>query len=118
MGDLSLSDARLIIILSIEVLPYTGEKIGAPANIESALNNGTTPAAATSAPATNGKAANGVTAGRAPASKAPTRVPGGKDVGPLYPIEGLSPYQNKSATKPRISPDTQLTFIGGQLKLG
>ena len=97
-------NARLVIILKLEILPYNGEKIGNPANLEQS-------AAAKEAPmAVAQPAANGGSRGGAPSRGAPAaargaagaarggRQPGratGKDMGPLYPIEGLSPYQNK-----------------------
>lgn len=96
--------ARLVIILKLEILPYNGEKIGNPANLEQS-------AAAKEAPVAIAQpAANGGSRGGAPSRGAPAaargaagaarggRQPGratGKDMGPLYPIEGLSPYQNK-----------------------
>lgn len=83
---------RLIIILGLELQDWAGEKIGSPDNLEQAQ---TSVAAAKPAPAA---AAPGPAAGAGAASRpAPARAPArsGKDMGPIFPIEGLSPYQNK-----------------------
>lgn len=84
---------RLIIILGLEIVPWTGEKIGSPVTLENAE-----PAAPAPAPAHDMKPAVGNASNR-PVSNArqpPARAPGGrKDMGPIFPIEGLSPYQNK-----------------------
>lgn len=85
---------RLIIILELEVQDWKGDKIGNPSNLEQAATS-----AAAAAPAGGA----GAGAGAAPAANrgAPARATGaaggrsGKDMGPIFPIEGLSPYQNK-----------------------
>lgn len=98
--------SRLIIILNLEVQPWNGEKIGNPTNLEQAQAANPPPAAP--APAANAR----------PAPAPPGGVPkpgasktAGKDMGPLYPIEGLSPYQNKYAS--RGSQKNVLMMIGG-----
>jgi replication factor A1 len=66
---------------------WDGEKIGNPSNLEQASTS-----AAAAAPAPGPVAAS---------RPAPARAAGGsggrsgKDMGPIFPIEGLSPYQNK-----------------------
>lgn len=86
--------SRLIIILDLSVQPWNGEKIGDPKNVE---QHSIAPpvAAAAAAPA---PAAPARTNGAAPArtgSNNRSAGPGKDGMGPLYPIEGLSPYQNK-----------------------
>jgi len=74
---------------------WKGDKIGNPSNLEQST---TSAAAAAPAPTTGA----GVGAGGA-SRPAPARAAGGagaagrsgKDMGPIFPIEGLSPYQNK-----------------------
>ena len=83
--------SRLIIILHLEVLDWNGEKIGSPANLEQQLQ--AAPVVAPAAPAANGRGT--VLPARGGAAKPGASRMGGKDMGPLYPIEGLSPYQNK-----------------------
>lgn len=88
------TDIRLIIILGLEIVPWTGEKIGNPVNLDGAAP----PApAAVAAPAPAPAAAAAPTRGTASnVRQAPARPPAGnKDMGPIFPIEGLSPYQNK-----------------------
>jgi replication factor A1 len=74
------------------VQPYTGEKIGNPSNLEQA---GASAAAAPNAPA--GGAAPPANRTAPARAAGPTGAGGrsGKDMGPIFPIEGLSPYQNK-----------------------
>ena len=66
---------------------WNGEKIGSPTNLEQAGSAAGGPAQTAAAPVKTG----------GPARAAPSKGAGrqGKDMGPLYPIEGLSPYQNK-----------------------
>jgi replication factor A1 len=87
--------SRLIIILGLEIVDWKGDKIGNPSNLE---QSATSAAAAAPAPAAGAGAGTG-----APSRPAPARATGGagaggrsgKDMGPIFPIEGLSPYQNK-----------------------
>jgi replication factor A1 len=91
---------RLIIILGLDVQAWDGDKIGSPTNLEQA-NLPTAPAAGTVPAPANGnvngggdrKPAVGAASRAAPAR--PAARMGSKDMGPIYPIEGLSPYQNK-----------------------
>ncbi len=82
---------RLIIILNLEVQPWNGDKIGNPTNLEQvqAANPGPAPAASAA------KGRSGPAAAKGAAAKGGASRTAGKDMGPLYPIEGLSPYQNK-----------------------
>jgi replication factor A1 len=81
---------RLIIILNLEIQNWNGEKIGNPTNLEQ--QQAANPIAPV-APAANGRGAPA--AARGAAAKGGASRTAGKDMGPLYPIEGLSPYQNK-----------------------
>ena len=85
---------RLIIVLQLEIVPWSGDKIGNPTNMEQA----TTAGVGTSAPQTNGQPAgkpNGAAAQVAKAGNVVRNGSRGSDMGPIFPIEGLSPYQNK-----------------------
>jgi replication factor A1 len=101
----TLAHGRLVIILKLEILPYSGEKIGNPANLEQSAAAKEAPVAVPQ-PAANGGSKGGPPSRGAPAGarggaaaarggRQPGRATTGKDMGPLYPIEGLSPYQNK-----------------------
>lgn len=70
---------------------WNGEKIGNPVNLEQQQQSAAV--AAPPAPAANGRGA--AAPGRGGAAKPGASRNGAKDMGPLYPIEGLSPYQNK-----------------------
>jgi len=117
---------RLIIILGAEPVPWPSlEKIGTPTNANP--NAGTKPGGAATttnvsvpvAPAAPGPAPAGrgamqagrgggtsVRVGRGGAAGGPRGgaggAGGGAPPGPLYPIEGLSPYQNKWTIKARV----------------
>lgn len=114
---------RVIIILSLEPLGSHDSKIGEPATIEQGLaaagytaagSNGSAAAAGTSAPAPVNDAVSAPPAPAAPAaaprggsnasrtsaakrssSQGGPGAGGGLSKEPLYPIEALSPYQNK-----------------------
>lgn len=110
---------RLLIILKLEVVPYSGDKIGNPANLEQALQAEKAPAPAAapvSAAAPAGASRNGAAPpakGGRPANRSAT----GKDMGALYPIEGLSPYQNKSVSLSVCHCYHVDAILGGQSKL-
>jgi replication factor A1 len=78
---------RLIIVLGLESLDYQGDRIGAPANVESAQ----IPAKAAPAP----PAAAGGGGGGGASSRGPVARQGGAAGAPVFPIEALSPYSNK-----------------------
>lgn len=95
----TVQDRRLVIILGLEPLGIE-EKIGDPKNVDTATEGagGASSSAAPKPVAVKAEPAP------APAPKKTTggfaNKPGGSkggrsDHGPLYPIEGLSPYQNK-----------------------
>jgi replication factor A1 len=88
---------RLIIILGLEIVDWKGDKIGNPSNLEQST---TSAAAAAPTPTTGAGAGAGGASRLAPARAAGGGGGGaagrsGKDMGPIFPIEGLSPYQNK-----------------------
>lgn len=96
-------DRRLVIILGLEPVGQE-EKIGDPKNVDTATGAEAGAAAATPAtvkvkpePVQQSKPQQAAkTGGFAASSKAGGSKGGrGNDHGPLYPIEGLSPYQNK-----------------------
>ncbi|GFZ45306.1 Single-stranded DNA-binding protein p68 subunit [Saitozyma sp. JCM 24511] len=104
---------KLIIILDLSVQPWNGEKIGDPKNVE---QHSIAPpvAAAAAAPA---PAAPARTNGAAPArtgSNNRSAGPGKDGMGPLYPIEGLSPYQNKWTIKARVTQKSDIKHWSNQ----
>ncbi|KAL7413747.1 hypothetical protein BDY24DRAFT_414880 [Mrakia frigida] len=117
---------RLLIVLDVEGVAQGGEKIGEPKNIDHAINpnnaqaqapttsaaSAPAAAAAKPAPAARGGFTGGAAAARGGASSTSGARGGrgggggsarGGDHGPLYPIEGLSPYQNKWTIKARVT---------------
>ena len=85
----SVQGRKLIIILNLDIVPYDGDRIGNPTNVEAAVQNGVAkPAVKTEAAAP--QAARGGAPQRAPAART-----GGPAMGPIFPIEALSPYSNK-----------------------
>ncbi|ORX40177.1 hypothetical protein BD324DRAFT_616671 [Kockovaella imperatae] len=106
----SVQGRKLIIILALEPVEYNGDKIGNPTNLEKAEIS--------SATHTNGGAPppNGASGGAsAPLRAAPSRAAqGGRDVGPLFPIERLSPYQNKWTIKARVTAKSEIKHWSNQ----
>ncbi|ORY31367.1 hypothetical protein BCR39DRAFT_90121 [Naematelia encephala] len=101
---------KLVIILGLENQSWTGDKIGNPANLEqSAAAN--PPAAAAAAPPPPAAAAR---AGAKAGPPGRTASKPGKDMGPLYPIEGLSPYQNKWTIKARVTQKSEIKHWSNQ----
>ncbi|KAG8954188.1 Replication factor A protein 1 [Tulasnella sp. 424] len=99
-----LAGKRLIILIDLEILAREAEKIGEPKNIESA---GVVPP-----PEPTLKPTPPVGASSSSTAPAPTLVnkrPGGSAISkpsnsfPIYPIEQLSPYQNKWTIKARVT---------------
>ena len=105
-----LADVRLVILLSVEVVPYSGDKIGQPANIETAKESQQGAPAPVAAPAAPPAAAAAPPARRA----APAKPRGGASTGPLYPIESLSPYQNKWTIKARVTQRSEIKHWSNQ----
>ncbi|WWC62468.1 uncharacterized protein I303_105064 [Kwoniella dejecticola CBS 10117] len=110
---------KLVIILNLEIVPWNGEKIGNPTNLEQQQNAGA--GASTSAPAQavpkqevgGFQARQQSTAGRG-GPQAKPGMKGKQDVGPLYPIEGLSPYQNKWTIKARVTQKSDIKHYSNQ----
>ncbi|EIW73657.1 replication factor A1 [Tremella mesenterica] len=97
---------KLIIILTLEVVPWSGEKIGNPTNVEQAA-----PLAAPQSVLKPSTTAN-VNASK-PVAKQPQKT-AAAPMGPLYPIEGLSPYQNKWTIKARVTQKSDLKHWSNQ----
>ncbi|KAL7423241.1 Replication factor A protein 1 [Cryptotrichosporon argae] len=95
----TVQNRKLIIILQLDFVPWTGEKIGNPVNVETATS---VPAPAPAAPAS--VTARPAASNAARPNRAPARSGSGfkSDMGPIFPIEGLSPYQNKWTIKARV----------------
>lgn len=104
-------DKKILIVLGLEVLKEheKREKIGNPVSLEqspairgqtTSTNNATAPPQQASATAFYGSKPAAAAPQRAPAQK-PSSRPGGHDR--IYPIESLSPYQNKWTIKARVT---------------
>lgn len=98
---------RIIICLTVTPLEDTHDKIGSPVSIDAAVAGGeqanTNPApaaAAAAAPAAGRGGSNASKTSAAASRQAPAKPKATPGAGlapgaPIYPIEGLSPYQNK-----------------------
>ncbi|KAF8911056.1 hypothetical protein CPB84DRAFT_1763251 [Gymnopilus junonius] len=96
-------EKRLIIVLGLRVLQHSAEKIGDPQNLESsdtaegaAGNQGSATSASTPTPI-----AKPVSVGTSSGMRQQAPPPKGRH-GNIYPIEGLSPYQNNWTIKARV----------------
>ncbi|ODO10082.1 hypothetical protein I350_02308 [Cryptococcus amylolentus CBS 6273] len=91
----NVANRKLLIILDMEVVPGGGdEKIGSPVSIEGPSKSAPAAQAAAPPPPAASRAANN----SRPAAGRSVYGKGSKpEASALYPIEGLSPYQNKQA---------------------
>lgn len=83
--------SRLIIVLGLEIQDWAGDKIGEPSNLDQAAASAAAAAPVSAAPAAASRGAPARAGGGGPGAGGRS----GKDMGPIFPIEGLSPYQNK-----------------------
>jgi len=100
-------EKRLVIILALKVLIPTVDKMGDPQQIEPSSGAGEASTSSTPAVNPNAGASSAHTPAAAPkpvpAAPAPVPRPGGNNSrGNIYPIEGLSPYQNNWTIKARV----------------
>ncbi|KAG6917933.1 hypothetical protein DXG01_000370 [Tephrocybe rancida] len=102
-------EKKLFIILALRVLETTTEKIGEPKAFEAvdsttASNVAITPAFTTPAPATSSSSS------KPPVQQNPSSAnlgaKGGR--GSIFPIEGLSPYQNNWTIKARVTQKSEI----------
>ncbi|EJU02510.1 hypothetical protein DACRYDRAFT_78925 [Dacryopinax primogenitus] len=107
----SVQNKRLIILLDLSILGNAGQKIGNPTSYDVAKAE--SHAQAISAPA---PAAPPITV-----QKSHQPAPGGtrsasmpKNGGPIFPIEGLSPYQNKWTIKARVTNKSDIRHWSNQ----
>jgi replication factor A1 len=96
--------SSLIIVLGMRVLGEASEKLGDPKNLDTAPAERTT--ASNSGPS-RASPSNATTA-QPPVQQPPqpvraTKSTGGERSAPIFPIEGLSPYQNKWTIKARVT---------------
>ncbi|KZT62474.1 replication factor-a protein [Calocera cornea HHB12733] len=105
----SVQNKRLIILLDLKVLGNPGQKIGNPASydVAKAESNANAMPAPIAPPVTLQKPAQ-----PAPGSTRPASMP--KNGGPIFPIEGLSPYQNKWTIKARVTNKSDIRHWSNQ----
>ncbi|KAF8651467.1 hypothetical protein AX16_004766 [Volvariella volvacea WC 439] len=105
-------EKRLIIILALNILQSTAEKIGTPQQIEAGeasvaqRQTSVTPAPETrpAAPLDSRASAAPPVQPKQPPRKPPAQAPGRA----VYPIEGLSPYQNNWTIRARVTQKTDI----------
>ncbi|KZO95312.1 replication factor-a protein [Calocera viscosa TUFC12733] len=105
----SVQNKRLIILLDLTVLGNPGQKIGNPASFEvaKAESHANAMPAPIAPPVTIQKPAQPAPGGTRPAS-----MP--RNGGPIFPIEGLSPYQNKWTIKARVTNKSDIRHWSNQ----
>ena len=110
---------RLVICLRVDVLAQTTDKIGLPTGLETSGAAAPVAAPAPRAAPAPVPARAGASSSRGGKAGAPSSRSGGA-APPIYPIEGLSPYQNKSvppSLHPSLAADSSLSDTGGRSKL-
>lgn len=122
----SVQNRRIIILLGLEPMgPPLGERLGEPVNWEQANGMGASganagggaggAAAPKPAVAQNGGASRPAPqAAPARATKPLSRGPSMANGAPIYPIEGLSPYQNKWTIKARVTSKSDIKHWSNQ----
>ncbi|KAF7322414.1 Replication protein A subunit [Mycena chlorophos] len=109
-------DKRLLIILSLHVVEQSDVKVGDPQPLDApkaAAASSTTPTASTSLrPAQSSAAQSKPAPQRAAPSAAATNQ--AQAHGSIYPIEGLSPYQNNWTIKARVTQKSDLKTYSNQ----
>lgn len=120
----SVQNRRILILLGLEPLgPPLGERLGEPFNWEQSANGGAAAAGASKKPTAapmkqeNGQAnvANMFSPGSSVGGTKPlSRGPSMANGAPIYPIEGLSPYQNKWTIKARVTSKSDVKHWSNQ----
>ncbi|KAJ7709439.1 hypothetical protein B0H17DRAFT_998734 [Mycena rosella] len=109
-------DKRLLIILALEVVEHTDDKIGAPASLgQLPAPAATTPAASTStSTSTSTYQAPAAAAAPAPQPVQQQKSSAAPNRSSIYPIEGLSPYQNNWTIKARVTQKSDIKTFSNQ----
>lgn len=122
----SVQNRRILILLGLEPLgPPHSERIGEPANWEQTQGAGATGKSAAVAAAAPVKQENGQAGGaqgrpvppqkpNVGGTKPFSRGPSMANGAPIYPIEGLSPYQNKWTIKARVTSKSDIKHWSNQ----
>ncbi|KAK4053129.1 Replication factor A protein 1 [Microbotryomycetes sp. JL201] len=115
----NVQNRRIVICLGIEPITHWHERIGNPTSVDTAAPPA--PAAAAAAndnkPVTAGRGgSNASSTNAAKRSNAPAKAlsAGGRPGAPIYPIEGLSPYQNKWTIKARVTQKSDIRHWSNQ----
>ncbi|GJJ12350.1 hypothetical protein Clacol_006591 [Clathrus columnatus] len=102
---------RLIIVMNVRVLGVTAEKLGNPQSLDNTLPAATTnnnPSGTSTTPAQqqfNATTSSSVSGGQSSVPQQPQRA---GDRGAIFPLEGLSPFQNKWTIKVRVTQKSEI----------
>ncbi|KAN0064628.1 Replication factor A protein 1 [Thecaphora frezii] len=116
----NVQNRRILILLDLEVVaPPTAERLGAPRALDEPNKSGVAPAAGTAVKQESGATvpATSYGANRAASTKPAGGRPGSSSMNaglPIYPIEGLSPYQNKWTIKARVTSKSDIRHWSNQ----
>ncbi|KAE8266254.1 hypothetical protein A4X09_0g6087 [Tilletia walkeri] len=117
----AIQDRRIIIILECEVIQAdVPDRIGNPISMDDAIKSGAVGSGSGGGGGGGGNASTGARGGGGSSSAAPARrAGGGSSAGPntgapVYPIEGLSPYQNKWTIKARVTSKSDIKHYSNQ----
>ncbi|KAJ7766814.1 hypothetical protein B0H16DRAFT_1687022 [Mycena metata] len=101
-------DKRLLIILSLDVVEHTDIKIGNPVTL------GPEPGAAAGTPTASTSAQQTPAPAPPPVQQQQTSAAPSANRGSIYPIEGLSPYQNNWTIKARVIQKSDMKTFSNQ----
>ncbi|KAL6301589.1 replication factor-a protein [Sparassis latifolia] len=112
-------DKRLLIILSMQIIAKTADKIGTPIGLQPPAGSPTSNAqtaspAATATPATPAASTSTNPTPAAPAPQPQRQANRAGRAGAIHPIESLSPYQNHWTIKARVTQKTDIKTWSNQ----
>ncbi|KAJ2934896.1 hypothetical protein H1R20_g2147, partial [Candolleomyces eurysporus] len=110
----TVQNKKLIIVLSLRVLGQTSEKIGDPKNLDAEAQGSRQEAIPDASSAITADAPAPAPQKPAPAITRPQAAQAGRGRSSVYPIEGLSPYQNNWTIKARVTQKSEMKTWSNQ----